>query len=102
MSQTLWCGRRDSNPHTTEVTEPKSVESTNSTTPAYMSRCLAPAVFLLLFYALKSYTKVTTPKSRMSTNSITGAYKRQGDPPLFFYQICSLAQDAIISSLSFT
>ena len=30
-----WCGRRDSNPHTTEVTEPKSVESTNSTTPAY-------------------------------------------------------------------
>ena len=30
-----WCGRRDLNPHTTEVTEPKSVESTNSTTPAY-------------------------------------------------------------------
>ena len=32
----LWCGRRDSNPHTDEVTEPKSVESTNSTTPADM------------------------------------------------------------------
>lgn len=30
-----WCGRRDLNPHTTEVTEPKSVESANSTTPAY-------------------------------------------------------------------
>ena len=29
-----WCGRRDLNPHTTKVTEPKSVESANSTTPA--------------------------------------------------------------------
>ena len=25
------------NPHTTKVMEPKSIESTNSTTPAYMS-----------------------------------------------------------------
>ena len=33
----FWCGRRDSNPHTTKVTEPKSVESANSTTPADMS-----------------------------------------------------------------
>ena len=33
----LWCGRRDSNPHTTKVMEPKSIESTNSTTPAHMT-----------------------------------------------------------------
>ena len=39
----LWCGRRDSNPHTTEVTEPKSVESTNSTTPAYSDQYSTPA-----------------------------------------------------------
>ena len=38
-----WCGRRDSNPHTTEVTEPKSVESTNSTTPAYSDQYSTPA-----------------------------------------------------------
>ena len=29
-----WCGRRDSNPHTVKAMEPKSIESTNSTTPA--------------------------------------------------------------------
>ena len=29
-----WCGRRESNPHTMKVTEPKSVESASSTTPA--------------------------------------------------------------------
>ena len=73
-SLSLWCGRRDSNPHTTEVTEPKSVESTNSTTPAYMSRCQTPAVFYYDCTPWKSFTKVTRPKSRMSTNSITGAY----------------------------
>ena len=43
-----WCGRRDSNPHTTEVTEPKSVESTNSTTPAYMSGRTTCRYFILL------------------------------------------------------
>ena len=37
----FWCGRRDSNPHTTKATEPKSVESTNSTTPAYPRRIVA-------------------------------------------------------------
>ena len=38
----VWCGRRDSNPHTTKVMEPKSIESTNSTTPAYSSQYSTP------------------------------------------------------------
>ena len=46
--RSIWCGRRDSNPHTTEVTEPKSVESTNSTTPAYMSGRTTCRYFILL------------------------------------------------------
>ena len=44
----LWCGRRDSNPHTTKVTEPKSVESANSTTPADMSGRDSCRYFILL------------------------------------------------------
>ena len=44
----LWCGRRDSNPHTTEVTEPKSVESANSTTPADMSGRATCRYFVVL------------------------------------------------------
>ena len=41
----FWCGRQDSNLHT-EVGEPKSPESTNSTTPAYE----VVGVIRLLFY----------------------------------------------------
>ena len=45
-----WCGRRDSNPHTTEVTDPKSVESTNSTTPADMSGRASCRYFVTLYF----------------------------------------------------
>ena len=48
VSFPFWCGRRDSNPHTTEVTEPKSVESTNSTTPANMSGRASCRYFVVL------------------------------------------------------
>ena len=50
LSVQLWCGRRDSNPHTTEVTEPKSVESTNSTTPADMSGRASCRYFVTLYF----------------------------------------------------
>ena len=46
--RSIWCGRRDSNPHTTEVTEPKSAESANSTTPADMSGRVTCRYFILL------------------------------------------------------
>ncbi len=53
----------------TEVTAPKSIESTNSTTPAYMNGGFMPS----LFYQ-KTFTEVTAPKSIVYTNFTTGAY----------------------------
>ena len=51
----FWCGRRDSNPHTTKVTEPKSVESANSTTPADMSGRASCRYFIALcFYTARN------------------------------------------------
>ena len=90
------------NPHTTKVTEPKSVESANSTTPAhsiplnfYSERYRGEALRLIRRYknrrclplpikAGQSFTEVTTPKSCTSANSAIPAYRSSRLVPAAF------------------
>ena len=75
----IWCGRQDSNLHALAL-EPKSNESTNSTTPAYE----AVGVIRLLFYFTLSCLRnqgelanvhqddITTPESPNSETTTRG------------------------------
>lgn len=100
------------NPHTTKVTEPKSVESANSTTPAYSiplnfysERYRGEALRLIRRYknrrclplpikAGQSFTEVTTPKSCTSANSAIPAYRNSRLIPTAFLLVQSFTEVA--------